>query len=153
MIIKETSHNDIINDGSEIYRPHSSSKRFIWIQGLLKEFGYTIANSNFIYGDNQGSIALANNPEYHARIKHIDIQYHFIRECVQNNKIILTYYPTIDMIADGMTKILAREKHLDLLARMGVGEIAETISPSSIDKQTIENDKSKELETMIGSEA
>ena len=127
-----------------------AAKESIWIQGFLKELGYTVANSNLIYGDNQGSIALANNPEYHARTKHIDIQYHFIRECVQNNKIALTYCPTADMVADGMTKALAREKHLDLLARMGVGEIAETTSPSPIGKQTTENGK---METVIGSEA
>src|SRR5208282_5005866 len=84
-----------------------AAKESIWIQGFLKELGYTVANSNLIYGDNQGSIALANNPEYHARTKHIDIQYHFIRECVQNNKIALTYCPTADMVADGMTKALA----------------------------------------------
>ncbi len=102
-----------------------TAKESIWIQGLLNELGYTVANSNLIYGDNQGSIALANNPEYHARTKHIDIQYHFIRECVQNNKIALTYCPTADMVADGMTKALARERHLDLLVKMGVGDIGE----------------------------
>ena len=57
------------------------------------------------------------------------------------------------MIADGMMKVLTREKHLDLLARMGIGEIAEIISSSSIDKQITENGKSKESETVIDSEA
>ena len=121
-----------------------AAKESIWIQRLLHELGYgnMVTGSNVIYGDNQGSIALANNPEYHARTKHIDIQYHFIRECVQNNKIDLKYCPTADMVADGMTKALARERHLDLLAKMGVGEIADsekTTTPSPIGKQTTKN--------------
>jgi len=130
-----------------------AAKESIWIQGLLDELGYTVTNSNLIYGDNQGSIALANNPEYHARTKHIDIQYHFIRECVQNNKIDLKYCPTSDMVADGMTKALARERHMDLLAKMGVGDIAETTSSSPIGKQTAEDGKAEDMETVIGSEA
>lgn len=120
-----------------------SAKESIWIQGLLQELGYTAVNSNIIYGDNQGSIALANNPEYHARTKHIDIQYHFIRECVQNNKVALKYCPTADMVADGMTKALPKEKHLDLLTKMGVGEIVERITPPL----------SEEEETAVSSEA
>ena len=125
-----------------------AAKESIWIQGLLKELGFTTVDSNLIYGDNQGSIALANNPEYHARTKHIDIQYHFIRECVQNNKINLKYCPTADMVADGMTKALPKERHMDLLAKMGVGEIAATTSPSS----TSEDGKAEDMETMSGSE-
>jgi hypothetical protein len=84
-----------------------ATKESIWIQRLLEELGRTgIKNDNFIYGDNQGSLALAKNPEYHVRTKHIDIQYHFIRECIENNKIVIQYIPTEDMLADGMTKAL-----------------------------------------------
>ena len=107
-----------------------AAKESIWIQGLLKELGFTALNSNLIYGDNQGSIALADNPEYHARTKHIDIQYHFIRECVQSNKIDFKYCPTADMVADRMTKGLPKERHMDLLMKMGVGEIEESTTPS-----------------------
>lgn len=110
-----------------------AAKESIWIQRLIHELGYIAINSNVIYGDNQGSIALANNPEYHARTKHIDIQYHFIRECVQTGKIVLKYCPTADMVADGMTKALPKERNMDLLAKMGVGNIDDT-SSSSITK-------------------
>jgi hypothetical protein len=108
-----------------------AAKESIWIQQLLSELGYSAINSNVIYCDNQGAIALANNPEYHARTKHIDIQYHFIRECVQNGKIDLIYCPTEDMLADAMTKALARDRHMDLLSKMGVGWIEEKATPSS----------------------
>ena len=108
-----------------------AAKESIWMQQLLSELGYSTINSNVIYCDNQGAIVLANNPEYHARKKHIDIQYHFIRECVQNGKIDLIYCPTEDMLADAMTKVLARDRHMDLLSKMGVGWIEEMATPSS----------------------
>ena len=48
-------------------------KESIWIYGLFEELGYMVTNLNFIYRDNQGSIALTNNPKYYAKTKHIDI--------------------------------------------------------------------------------
>lgn len=56
--------------------------------------------------DNQGSIALANNPVFHSRTKHIDIQHHYIRDEVASKRIELSYVPTEDIIADGLTKAL-----------------------------------------------
>ena len=65
--------------------------------------------------DNQGAIALTKNPRYHARTKHIDIQYHFLGEDIESGSIQLTYYPTHEMVADIFTKPLPRplfEKHV-----------------------------------------
>ena len=61
-------------------------------------------------GDNQGSIALAHNPVFHARTKHIDIQHHYIRDEVAVGKIDLQYIPTSDMVIDKMTKALIHAK-------------------------------------------
>ena len=57
-----------------------------------------------IFEDNQGTIALANNPVHRQRSKHIDIKYHFIRSNVKEGKVVLKYCPTHDMLADIMTK-------------------------------------------------
>jgi hypothetical protein len=53
----------------------------IWILCFLKEIGYDASGQNTIYCDNQSAIALDNNPKHHAQTKHIDIQYHFVRNC------------------------------------------------------------------------
>jgi len=97
-----------------------AAKENIWLQRLLKELGREAENAKTIYEDNQGAIALANNPEYHARTKHIDIQYHFVRECVENGDIKLEYCPTADMVADALTKALPKERHWKLLEKMGM---------------------------------
>jgi hypothetical protein len=59
-----------------------------------------------MYSDNQGCIALAENPENHARSKHIDVQYHYTRQLVEYGKIKLDYCPREDMLADVLTKPL-----------------------------------------------
>lgn len=61
-------------------------------------------------GNNQSSIALANNPVLHTRTKHIDIQHHYIRDEVTSGRINLVYTPTELMLADGLTKPLSRVK-------------------------------------------
>lgn len=69
-------------------------------------------------GDNQGSIALAHNPVFHARTKHVDIQHHYIRDEVAAKKIELSYIPTNEMIADGLTKPLTHVKFHGFVQQM-----------------------------------
>jgi len=105
-------------------------KEQIWLLRFLKEIGYDINDQNVIYCDNQGAIALAHNPEHHARTKHIDIQYHFVRNCVEDGTVRLEHCPTEDMVADSLTKALGPERHRKLAKMMGMevwkdGRIAE----------------------------
>jgi hypothetical protein len=74
-----------------------------------------------INADNQGSIALAKNPTFHTRTKHIDIQYHFIRHHIEAENIFLQYRPTENMTADPLTKGLARPAHERHTQAMGLG--------------------------------
>jgi hypothetical protein len=61
-----------------------------------------------IRGDNQGALALVKNPYLHERSKHINIYYHFIRDLTEKARISVTYIPTGDIVADRLTKPLAR---------------------------------------------
>ena len=60
--------------------------------------------------DNQSSIKLANHPIYHARTKHVDAQFHFVREKLQSNEITLMYLNTCETTADIFTKPLGKIK-------------------------------------------
>src|ERR1700689_2228391 len=71
--------------------------------------------------DNQGAISLAKNSTHHAKTKHVDVQLHFIRDHVEKGTINVEYCPTEDMLADLMTKGLARERHAKLFGLMGMG--------------------------------
>ncbi len=74
----------------------------------------------FIYCDNISSILLANNPVYHARTKHIEVHYHFIREKVLAKKIDLIHVSIKDQIADIFTKALGTNKLKKFRKMLGV---------------------------------
>jgi len=71
-----------------------AAKEAIWLKRLLKELGQDVDGGVLLNVDNQSCIALARNPEFHARTKHIDIQHHFIREKVEDKAIQLIFCPT-----------------------------------------------------------
>jgi len=54
------------------------TKEAIWLQTLLKKVSYPQSQATIVHADNQGAIALAQNPTSHSRAKHIDIHFHFI---------------------------------------------------------------------------
>ena len=97
-----------------------ATKESTWIKRLLIELDFHRTTEPIhIQCDSQGAIALAKNAVYHARTKHIDIQYHFIRKKLQENEIKVSYCGTNDMVADILTKGLGKEKHS--LFRVGLG--------------------------------
>src|SRR5216117_1228919 len=67
---------------------------------------HTYTDIPTIFSDNQGALTIATNPTDHQRAKHIDIRYHFIRNCIQNNSILIDYIPTASQTADILTKAL-----------------------------------------------
>ena len=57
---------------------------------------------------------------HHNRTKHIDTRYHFIRDCVEDGRVIIEHVKTEDQLADILTKSLGRVKFVELSARIGV---------------------------------
>ena len=60
--------------------------------------------------DSQSAINLAKNSNFHARSKHIDVRYHWIRDVLDSKLLELEKVHTDDNGADMMTKALSREK-------------------------------------------
>ena len=57
---------------------------------------------------------------FHARSKHIDVQFHYTHEHVDAKEVLFKYLPTADMPADVMTKALARPKHDNFTTLLGL---------------------------------
>jgi len=70
--------------------------------------------------DNQGAIALATLGSHNRRTRHINVRYHYIRECVEAGVIAPHYTPTGDMLADGLTKALDRQKFSTFVSSIGI---------------------------------
>jgi hypothetical protein len=101
----------------------NATKEAIWLQGFLRQIDPNDdpgLGATIIYGDNQGAIALAKNDQFHGRVKHIDIQHHFVREKLTEGRIDLRYVPTSEQVADGLTKPLCRDKFEAFRKAVGV---------------------------------
>ena len=85
-----------------------ATQEAIWLRSLLADLNFIQEEPTIIHEDNQGAIAMSNNPKFHARTQHIDIKYHFIRDKVESCELLLKYCPSSDMIADMLTKALPR---------------------------------------------
>lgn len=116
-----------------------ASRETMWWRQFLNQLYYrtppnqltsTSLAPTVIYADNQGAIALAHNPEFHQRTKHISITWHYIRELVANKQIELQYLQTTDMVADFLTKSLPQITLRKCCTAVGLG------SPST--KATVE---------------
>ena len=87
---------------------------------MLKFLGFPQESPTKIYIDNWLVIALAKNPVYHERSKHIDTRHHFIREHVKNKEVEPISYKTNDQVADIFTKPLKGEIFIKLKFMLGM---------------------------------
>lgn len=77
-----------------------------------------------MFNDNQSAQKVCNNPAFHKRAKHIDIRYHFVREAISNNLVIVKYLQTNDMPADMLTKSLSLAKHNKFSCELGIADVS-----------------------------
>ena len=84
-----------------------ATKELLWLNHQLDDMGLN-QPSTIMNEDNQGCIALAQNPGDHPRTKHINIRFHFIRAHVQSGKMELKYIATEKNVAEIMTKPFGR---------------------------------------------
>lgn len=81
-----------------------------WIHQLLIDLGVTSVLPHVVWCDNQSAIALASNPIFHARTKHVEVDYHFIREKVLSKQIYVQHIGTQAQTADIFTKALSVDR-------------------------------------------
>jgi hypothetical protein len=81
--------------------------KLFWLCMLLCELRIPLPRAPIVWCDNISALALASNPVYHARTKHIEVDYHFVREKVLNKDIAISLISTGDQIADIFTKRLS----------------------------------------------
>ncbi len=108
----------------------NAAKESVILADSLKGIGYqgSDADNVLLLADNQATIKLANNPVNHPRAKHIDIQYHKVRELISDAVLELDYIETLKMVADGLTKPLTLVKHKYFITMFGLAEKSEELA-------------------------
>jgi hypothetical protein len=87
---------------------------------LFKELRIGLLLAPILWCDNVSALALASNPIFHARTKHIEVDYHFIREKVVNGDILIKFISTVDQLADIFTKGLSSARFAQLRSKLMV---------------------------------
>ena len=88
----------------------SAANQAIWLTRILEDMGEKQLKPVEICCDNKSAIAIAKNPIFHNRTKHIAIKYHYLREVEANGDIQLKYCNTENQLADIFTKALPRDR-------------------------------------------
>jgi Reverse transcriptase (RNA-dependent DNA polymerase)/gag-polypeptide of LTR copia-type/GAG-pre-integrase domain len=128
-----------------------TASELTWISSLLTELKYPVCSIPTMWCDNLGATFLASNPACQARSKHIELDYHFVREKVENKQILVKFICSADQIADFFTKGLSKPRFVQLRNKLHVfpnqsrlrGAVregnADELDDSSIDSNGEEN--------------
>ncbi|XP_031092189.1 uncharacterized protein LOC115996890 [Ipomoea triloba] len=99
------------------------SAEVTWIVSLLVELGLHSGKPATLWCDNLGATYLAANPVFHARTKHVEIDYHFVRDKVATGDLIVNFVSTRDQVADIFTKPLPAHRFQFLRDKLNVAAI------------------------------
>jgi hypothetical protein len=106
---------------SEYIGLSNAGQHLAWLRSFFDEIGHPQKGPTQLFCDNQAAIILSRDPQFRARTKHIQRKYHFVRDdLVGKEEAIFCYVPTRDMVADILTKPLARDQHWKFVKAMGL---------------------------------
>lgn len=105
---------------SEFMAATAAACQGIWLHRVLSQISDVKPGPITLYIDNRSAVDLAKNSVFHGRSKHIDLRYHFIRECVEKGLIVIKHVRTDEQRADVLTKALAATKFEKMRRLLGV---------------------------------
>ena len=92
----------------------------MWLRKLLAGFFKCELEATVVHYDNQSGIRLSENPVFHDLTKHIDMRYHFLRDCVQRGTIRLEYIQTDEQVANIFTTALCKQSFVKFKDKLGL---------------------------------
>ena len=113
-----------------------------WLRMLLRKLHVSLASALVVWCDNISALTLASNPIFHARSKHIEVDYHFVREKVANKDILLQHVPTSLQPAYIFTKGHTTDHFCFLRDKLAITDLPTSLQGNDKDKAHV-NDKDK----------
>ena len=98
----------------------NTTAELLWVRNLLEELGCKVPQAPVIYCDNAGATYVSANPVFHSKMKHLGLDYHFVRENVQAGLLRVSYISTRDQLVDALTKPLSRATYTSLVRQIGL---------------------------------
>ncbi|KAG6471152.1 hypothetical protein ZIOFF_072253 [Zingiber officinale] len=95
----------------------------LWLRSLASELTCVKPKPVTLFVDNKSAIALMKNPVFHGRSKNIDTRFHFIRECIEKEQIVVEFVNTGEQRADALTKALPGVKLATMRQLLGVRDL------------------------------
>jgi len=95
---------------SEYMAAGSAAREGVWLRMVLAEFGHAEKEPTLFSCDSESALNLIKNPVISPKTKHVNVSYHYTREQVTNGTIKFKFVGTNSMVADILTKNLARQK-------------------------------------------
>jgi hypothetical protein len=124
-----------------------TTSELLWLQSLLTELGQLSTTMPVLWCDNLGATFLAANPVFHARTKHIELDFHFVREKLADKKLDVRFLCFDDQIADVFTKSLAKTRFHTLTVKLTVLEkplcLRGTVNDGELDNSSVEATRHK----------
>jgi hypothetical protein len=105
---------------AEYIATSTAATQALWLSRLLAELLGRHVEVVELKVDSKSALALAKNPVFHERSKHIRIKYHFIRSCLEDGSIKAEYISTTDQLADILIKSLDKTKFEKMRGRIGL---------------------------------
>jgi hypothetical protein len=105
---------------SEYIAVSEAARECEWLRMLTTAIGLPQAQPTSLLTDNNAALILSKDPRFHARAKHINTKWHFIRELTDNGSIQVDYVPSKDNIADILTKALPAPAFRHLRSLLGL---------------------------------
>jgi hypothetical protein len=90
-----------------------ATTKVMWVQTILNELGIQSPHSVRLWCDNMGAKYLASNAIFHGRMKHVEVDYHFVRDQVTKKLLDVRFISTSDQVADGFMKPLPQGRLLE----------------------------------------
>lgn len=101
----------------------NASCQALWLSRVLAEVQGVSLKAPMLKVDNKSAIALIKNPVLHGQSKHIEVKYHFVRECAENGQIKVDFIRSEEQLGDFLTKPLGKTKFQELRSKVGLVDV------------------------------